>query len=49
MENEIGTTISWRADNGKMSGVVTEKNGSDYLVRLDNGKYINVNKKSICR
>lgn len=42
-----GDNITWRTLNGTRSGVIVAENGSGYLVKLDNGKYVIVNQKSI--
>ena len=39
--------ISWRTLNGIHSGVIVAEDELGYLVRLDNGKYVIVNQKSI--
>lgn len=42
-----GTRITWRAVNGPISGVTAAFRDGNYLVLLDNGKYVIVNEKSL--
>lgn len=42
-----GERISWRTLNGTMSGVIEDEQELGYLVRLDNGKYVIVDSKSM--
>lgn len=41
-----GEKISWKAVNGVARGTIVDKS-INYLVRLDNGKQVIVNEKSI--
>ena len=42
-----GDRITWKTLNGTCSGVIVDEDESGFLVKLDNGKYLIVNSKSI--
>lgn len=46
-ESLIGKRVSWMTVNGPNSGVIDSLFNNDYMIRLDNGKYVIVGKKSI--
>lgn len=46
-ESLIGKRVSWMTVNGPNSGVIDGLFNNDYMIRLDNGKYVIVGKKSI--
>lgn len=46
-ESLIGKRVSWMTVNGPNSGVVDSLFNNDYMIRLDNGKYVIVGEKSI--
>lgn len=43
----IGDRVTWETVNGPRSGIVEDKRTLGYLVRLDSGKCVIVNEKSI--
>jgi len=43
----IGDKVTWMAVNGPKVGVIEEKRGEGYLVRLPNQKFIIAHKKSL--
>ncbi len=43
----IGKRVSWMTVNGPNSGVVDSLFNDDYMIRLDNDKYVIVGEKSI--
>lgn len=46
---EAGTVVYWNAVNGVTRGTIqSQQKDGDYLVALDNGKYVIVNEKSFC-
>jgi len=46
-ESLIGKRVSWMTVNGPNSGIVDSLFNNDYMIRLDNGKYVIVGEKSI--
>lgn len=46
-ESLIGKRVSWMTVSGPNSGVVDSLFNNDYMIRLDNGKYVIVGEKSI--
>lgn len=44
-----GTKVSWTTVNGPTSGIVKDYRGTDYLIGLDNDKYVIVNLESIIK
>lgn len=46
-ESLIGKRVSWMTVNGPNSGVIDSLFNNDYMIRLDNGKYVIVGEKSI--
>lgn len=44
---QIGDKVRWNGVNGSLSGVVTQViGGGNFLVRIDNGKFVIVNENS---
>lgn len=44
---QVGDRVTWTAVNKPYSGVVTGKHTLGWKVRLDNGKYVIANEKSL--
>ena len=44
---EKGDRITWKTLNGTCSGVIVDEDELGYLVKLDNGKYLIINSKTI--
>lgn len=42
-----GDRITWKTLNGTCSGVIVDEDEFGFLVKLDNGKYLIINSKSI--
>ena len=42
-----GDAVTWRAVNGPKVGVIEEKIGEGYLIRLPNQKFVIAHKKSL--
>ena len=42
-----GDRITWKTLNGTCSGVIVDEDESYFLIKLDNGKYLIINSKSI--